>query len=137
MMPIKDKSIYPHDWKHISLAVRRRANGCCEFCGVENYAVGARDRYGNWHDMDAIDSMSASEGDMLFEEYPKMIKIVLTVAHLDHNTRNNKLDNLKALCQKCHLTYDAKYHAANAKVTRSRKKEEAIAATGQLKLLDD
>lgn len=39
----------------------------------------------------------------------KYIKIVLTIAHLDHDETNwNVKDHrLAALCQKCHLTYDA------------------------------
>lgn len=38
------------------------------------------------------------------------VKVVLTVAHLDHDETNHKviLDRLKALCQICHLRYDAK-----------------------------
>lgn len=35
-------------------------------------------------------------------------KVVLTVAHLDHNPSNYKLSNLMALCQRCHNQLDAK-----------------------------
>ena len=135
-MPIKDKSLYPENWKQISLAVREAAGNKCEFCGVANKAVGARDRFGEWHDADDIEGMSASEGDYLFDEYPNYIRIVLTVAHLDHNPANNEHSNLKALCQKCHLSYDAKHHAQNAKVTRAKHKVEYIAETGQLALFE-
>jgi hypothetical protein len=31
---------------------------------------------------------------------------VLTVAHLDHTPENCADENLKALCQRCHNTYD-------------------------------
>lgn len=137
-MPIKDKSIYPDNWKQISLLVRKMAGNRCEFCNVENYAVGARDMGGTWHDEDSIHMMNSGEGQILFgDEFPKMIKIVLTVAHMDHNPRNNELSNLKALCQKCHLTYDAQYHATNAKVTRARRKRETIAASGQIALFEE
>ena len=54
--------------------------------------------------------------------------IVLTVAHLDHNVSNNDDSNLVALCQRCHLTYDAKLHAINARKTREAK-------SGQMALL--
>lgn len=47
-----------------------------------------------------------------------MVKIVLTVAHLDHQPENNDRTNLRALCQRCHLTYDAAHHARNAAATR-------------------
>ena len=33
--------------------------------------------------------------------------IVLTVAHLDHTPENCDDENLRAMCQRCHLAYDA------------------------------
>lgn len=38
------------------------------------------------------------------------VKVVLTIAHLDHDELNHKikLERLAALCQLCHLRYDAK-----------------------------
>jgi hypothetical protein len=38
-------------------------------------------------------------------------------------------DNLRAMCQRCHLTYDARLHARHARITRARKR-------GQLMFLD-
>lgn len=57
-------------------------------------------------------------------------KVVLTVAHLDHNTDHNEPSNLRAMCQRCHLTYDAAYHAANAAMTRRLRQIDA----GQMEL---
>ncbi len=94
-MPIKpeNKKIYPKNWKQISLAIRERAQGKCEFCGAKNY-----------------------------EPHPRTgSKVILTVAHLDHIPSNCNPENLKALCQRCHLTYDAKHHADNARKTRAEK----------------
>ncbi len=122
-MPFK-KELYPSNWKEISLRIRERAGQKCELCGVANGAIGARDRHGDWHDEDAIHKMNSDYGQELFDEFPDMIKIVLTVMHLDHDTTNNADDNLKAACQKCHLSYDAKHHAKNAAKTRARKKIE-------------
>jgi hypothetical protein len=42
-------------------------------------------------------------------------KVVLTIAHMDHNRENNKFDNLKALCQRCHLMHDINSHIYNRK----------------------
>ena len=38
------------------------------------------------------------------------VKVVLTIAHLDHDELNHSvtLERLAALCQLCHLRYDAK-----------------------------
>jgi len=95
-MPIsKDKQkLYHKNWKNISKRIRfERAGNKCEFCGAENY-----------------------------EPHPDTgSKVILTVAHLEHNPQNNDDKNLKALCQRCHLTYDAKHHAQNARYTRDKK----------------
>jgi 5-methylcytosine-specific restriction endonuclease McrA len=45
--------------------------------------------------------------------------VVLTVAHLDHTPENVDPANLKAWCQRCHLTFDAPLHARNAAATRA------------------
>ena len=34
-------------------------------------------------------------------------KVVLTIAHLDHNPANNAPENLRAWCQRCHNKFDA------------------------------
>lgn len=47
----------------------------------------------------------------------RQVKVVLTVAHLDHDECNHavQLDRLKALCQLCHLRYDAAEKARRRK----------------------
>jgi hypothetical protein len=62
-----------------------------------------------------------------------VLRIVLTVAHLDHNPANCDYSNLRALCQKCHLAYDHQHHMANAAATRRRKRETL---TEQLSMLE-
>jgi len=58
-------------------------------------------------------------------------KVVLTVAHLDHDPTNNEPDNLRAMCQRCHLRLDREQHIHNAAVTRAQKR-----AAGTLPLFD-
>jgi hypothetical protein len=45
-------------------------------------------------------------------------RVVLTIAHLDHDETNCAPENLRAWCQRCHLTYDAAHHALTARATR-------------------
>lgn len=103
-MPIKDKTRYPREWPAISRRIRERDGQRCRFCGAEN------------------GQPNPATGS----------RVVLTVAHLDHTPENCADDNLVALCQKCHLTYDARFHAANAKATRLAKKAQAADEAGQL-----
>jgi 5-methylcytosine-specific restriction endonuclease McrA len=41
----------------------------------------------------------------------KVIKVILHVAHLNHNIQDNNYSNLLTLCSACHLKYDGKRHA--------------------------
>jgi hypothetical protein len=106
-----NRADYPDNWEELSHYVRFvRAGGCCE--GSPLYPD-CRAEHGRPH---------PETGSM----------VVLTTAHLDHDTTNNDLDNLRAMCQLCHLSYDAPYHAANAAQTRRQRQIDA----GQLELWD-
>lgn len=140
-MPM-DRSRYPKNWEAISQAIRERAGNRCEWCGVENGAVGARDRFGEWHDWDDMENLNSDVGCYLFGGYDaKPIRIVLTVAHLGvdkpdgspgdkHDKFDCRPENLAALCQRCHLNYDREDHIRYAAETRHRRKVEA----GQMEL---
>jgi len=77
-----------------------RAGNCCEWCEVGNYTI--RDG----------------------------VKIVLTIAHMDHTPENCEEENLKALCQRCHNRYDAPARARNRKIRLERE-------AGQLYLMKE
>lgn len=134
-MPMQ-RDRYPENWDDISLSIRERDGWQCKWCGVKNGAIGARDRDGQWHNEKDIHLMNSDCGYALFGEFPKMIKIVLTVAHLGtphadgtpgdkHDKMDVRLENLAALCQRCHLNYDREEHKLNAAKTRRRRKIEA------------
>lgn len=122
-MPIKpeNKKLYPYDWKAIRAEVLERAGHKCEFCLVPNYAIGYRDSCSNF-----IEVNNSHQSDLDAEENGwKIIKIVLTISHLDHDPSNNGVTgnrpNLATLCQKHHLQYDANHHAKNSRKTRDEK----------------
>lgn len=52
--------------------------------------------------------------------------VVLTVAHLNQNPKDNRRSNLKAMCQACHLRYDRFQHARNAAITRKSKLKRGL-----------
>lgn len=116
-MPI-DYSKYPKNWKtEIRPAILKRAGNRCEKCGVLNGVIGYRDRTGKFHVSDGLQA----EADALDGEH--IIRIVLTVAHLNHDLTDSSPENLAALCQKCHLTHDAAQHRASR--WRNRHKAES------------
>jgi hypothetical protein len=47
----------------------------------------------------------------------RQTRVVLAAAHLDHNPSNNRLYNLKSLCQRCHIIHDRPYHLAQRRLT--------------------
>lgn len=46
--------------------------------------------------------------------------MVLTVAHMNHTPEDCTLENLRALCQRCHNRYDAKTRARGRKERRQK-----------------
>ena len=128
-MPISaaNRALYPKNWSAISLRVRAEAGNRCERCKAPNtktIARGGADDAGTYltEDGQVFDENDGTyRGTARGSEYDadRFVRIVLTVAHLDHDPRNNERSNLKALCQQCHLRYDAKHHAENARQTRA------------------
>jgi hypothetical protein len=53
----------------------------------------------------------------------KVVKVVLTVAHLDHDAHNHlvKIDRLRDWCQRCHLQYDAQHKSEKKKAEKDGK----------------
>ncbi|MEK7125076.1 MAG: hypothetical protein AAB864_01640 [Patescibacteria group bacterium] len=128
-MPIKPENAarYPKNWKQLRAAVLDRAGHKCEQCGVENYTYGWRDITGKFHQVD-LDNCEMEGGVLAtdaghYEGLAKVIKIVLTIAHLEHdNLETQDISQLRAWCQKCHLAYDHEHHQRNARETRRSRK---------------
>lgn len=128
-MPIRpeNKARYPVNWPEISASIRERAEHKCEKCGVPNYEYGGRAPDGSWHKALPLGEKLLrlewpQPGEYAFcEGWPtklRIVRIVLTVAHLNHTPEDCRPENLKCWCQRCHLFYDRKHHAANARRTR-------------------
>lgn len=117
-----DYKKYCKDWKtKVRPEILKRAKNKCESCGVNNYDTGYRDNEGKFYNTKIIIDALENDGyDYFSYELSNCwdslgnpttpIKIVLTIAHLDHDINNNDYSNLKALCQRCHLRYDIKQH---------------------------
>ena len=126
-MPPIQYDRYPPNWlSEIRPRILKRANNCCERCGLKNhstaFSIMLRDRQKTeWRatNEEAI-QLAKDSGWMcdLSDPIIKPVKVILTVAHLDHDESNwdVKDDRLKALCQICHLRYDAKEKAKRTKL---------------------
>lgn len=111
-MPIKpeNRHRYPPNWREISIGIRQgRAGGRCEQCGVPN-GIWRNNATGQWTEDVGLADAWMLDGDHL-------ARIVLTVAHLDHDPRHNDPSNLKALCQRCHNRHDAPHRRRTAHQT--------------------
>lgn len=119
MAPIRPENAgrYPKNWVQISKAVRfGRAEGRCECigeCGTSHSG-----RCPNRNGRPSVVTGS---------------RVVLTVAHLDHTPENCDPNNLRAMCQGCHLRYDREHHAETRAATERAKRE----AAGQSLLWED
>ncbi|MBN3815864.1 hypothetical protein G3N57_04245 [Paraburkholderia sp. Se-20369] len=133
-MPIKpeNRGRYPADWPEIRARILARAGSRCEQCRVENgdtIVRGIDKDAGTFQRFEGGGEVyAADDGRMLgyckASEYcgNRWTNVVLTIAHLDHVPEHCEDNNLKALCQRCHLAYDAEHHAATARETRRARK---------------
>lgn len=99
---------------------------CCEWCKRPDHALSAATPNGwfmdvvvgcsecgwmfetdIWAQPDGLPFIENLDPDLMPSEY-KHSKVVLTVAHLDQDPRGDDIDRLRALCQRCHLAYDAR-----------------------------
>jgi hypothetical protein len=102
-MPV-DWSRYPPDWAEIRIRILSRSGNRCECVGECGH-----DHSGRCPSMNGQPNPATGS------------RVVLTIAHLDHDTTRNEDGNLRAMCQRCHLSYDADHHAMNARRTRARR----------------
>jgi hypothetical protein len=133
-MPIKAENLkrYPVNWaSEIVPAIRRRSGNKCEWCGVPNQELGGRGPTGTWHKARPLGER------LLRHEWPnpgdeamcrgydkplRIVRIILTAAHLDHTPEHCQPENLAHLCQRCHNRYDQPHRRKNAAAARHGQK---------------
>ena len=129
-MPVDYKEYHPK-WSLISRLIRfKRAKNRCEKCGRKNYLIIDKEtgkypdrwKWECFHE-DLYTRHSGWTYSALLKKY-RFTKIVLTVAHLDHDKENNRFNNLAALCQRCHLKHDLPHHINNRKYGRNWKRSQ-------------
>ena len=128
-MPIKpeNKKLYPKNWKAIREEILDRAERRCE-CSGECELVHPINPDPESDRRCAVINHKRIEWDPIYpglwDQGDEGVRIVLTIAHLNHNPKDNRRRNLKAMCQRCHNRYDRKHRQRNAALTRKRRREE-------------
>jgi hypothetical protein len=122
------RHFYGREWRTVTRPrILKRAQDYCEQCGVPNHAIVNR-FHGMWQASSwwwTAQGVPMPAGTPFFMKGQRVVRIVLTIAHLDHTPGHDDDANLKALCQWCHLNFDQKLHTKNARETRLTKKDAA------------
>ena len=128
-MPIRRelRTLYPPNWRELSARVRfERARGRCQACGRPHLVKLRCLPDGRWFD-DAGKIWRDRRGrparwpDLVEAARLRTTRVVLAAAHLDHDPGNNRLRNLRALCQRCHMLHDRPHHLAQRWITYRRR----------------
>ena len=128
-MPIRPefRHLYPSDWPAISRQVRfERAGGRCQSCRRPHLTALRCLPDGRWFDAEAATwrdrrGRPAAWPDLVEAARLRTTRVVLAAAHLDSNPANNRLRNLRALCQRCHLLHDRAHHLVQRHITYRRR----------------
>ena len=80
-MPI-NSSLYPDNWKELTLIVKEAANWQCQCCGKRCYQPGEKPEH-----------LTRSQ----------WTTNIWQVHHRNHDPSQNQLSNLQAVCAACHL----------------------------------
>lgn len=125
-MPIRREllPLYGPDWPALSHRIRfERARGRCEACGRPHRHIIIALADGRWSDPATAPRWRAPLGEPIRDptvrdlRTARLVRVVLTTAHLDHNPANSADENLAAWCQRCHLAHDLQHHLANRRLT--------------------
>jgi len=140
-MPIRAelRIYYGQEWRtEIRPRILSRAGNCCEFCSKPNsvwietttgtrwskelrrpthFMYWRRMSNGEWYTQRGRHCPARPAPAFIKS---RLVKVVLTIAHLDHNPENNSDENLRALCQWCHLIHDKEHH----RQSRQTRKDE-------------
>lgn len=121
-----DYSKYPKDWKQIRARILKRDGHRCRFCLVPNYSWRDTKSDAHFANKNEVYIHAVALASVQFGEHEddkpfinsfiqSHSKIVLTIAHLNHDITDNRDINLAALCQRCHNRLDAPHRADNRK----------------------
>lgn len=101
---------YPKNWKAIRAEIMKRAGNRCECAG--ECGVLHAEQFGPAFNTERC-AEEHGAGAMFFNGL-----VVLTIAHLNHRTKDSRRKNLKAMCQRCHNRYDRPHRDETRRLKR-------------------
>lgn len=139
-MPLKPaaRRSTPKDAKLVGLELRAERGAVCERCGIQDDGLFVR------RVPEGAEAVADAEGRYRLDaggavalacRGAQVSRVILAVAHLDHNRDNWAKDNLALLCQHCHLLHDVGKH----RHTRAGRKDQSrpLLAFGRDLFADD
>lgn len=131
MLKYPGGSIKSPEWRAIRARIGERSGWKCEKCQAPHMTLVARGTYNGRDAYMAVETREVycAETGLYITRMRStsefnarhVLKIILTVAHLNHDESDCRDENLAHLCQRHHLRLDAKHHARNAARTRRMK----------------
>jgi hypothetical protein len=139
LMPIRPelKKFYGVEWRAVRARILARAGNCCEQCGKPDrlavWVYSSQDCGQYWSlclgpSQDWIYCLYGGGGNFRLNPSGtteaqesgrlRLIRVVLTIAHLNHVAGDDRDENLKALCQWCHLNFDVLHHKQSRSIRK-------------------
>lgn len=98
---MKNRGNYAENWEdEIRPDILKRDKYKCQGCGLKHRGLYLVQESGKLLEIDKEEYIEAMRNDEVVR------KIILQVAHLDHNPNNNDYANLKSFCPRCHFRND-------------------------------
>jgi hypothetical protein len=144
-MPIRPdlRHFYGHEWRTVTRPrILARAKNKCEQCAKPNGR-----KVWVWKNQENHQYWTLSKARQLWRycrfgsepgnfwlssaglKSARRIRVVLTVAHLNHTSGDDRDENLKALCQWCHLDYDKQHHRDTRAARKDRSRPILVLAS--------
>lgn len=102
---MRNRHLYSDEWySTIRPAQLTRAKFRCESCGIKQRSKGYYDHTGKFIECDEFMVIWAKKNGY------KVKKVHLQVCHLNQNPNDNKPENLRVMCPKCHLKHDHEFN---------------------------
>lgn len=135
-MPIRPELRHHYrgpQWQAARQRIRERAGDCCEQCGKPNRAIvetltgfthhadGRRSAWMIWRNIGPWTNHHGQTCWPRRHRGTRFIQVKCGAAHLNHVPGEDRDDNLRWLCDWCHLHYDVGHH----KDVRSKRKDKA------------